>query len=89
MLKSVSPLGRRFQMDQVTVGVGFNPTLGNRFKKRWILLHYTRDKSGKMPPDRSRDNSFQTMGKSDCATERMMRLPIVSQSSLVHIKKEL
>ena len=38
MLKSVSPLGRSFQMDQVTVGAGFNPTLGNHFKKRWIVL---------------------------------------------------
>ena len=37
MLKSVSPLGRRTQMDQVTVGAGMNPTLGNRFKKRWCF----------------------------------------------------
>ena len=34
MLKSIPPLGRRFQMDQVIVGAGMNPTMGVvHFKK--------------------------------------------------------
>ena len=42
-LKSVPPVVRRFQMDQITVGAGMNPTVGSSFKKGGALidlLHY-------------------------------------------------
>jgi hypothetical protein len=45
-------VGRRFQMDQVPVGAGMNPTVGSSFKKGGPLidlLHYQSGKHGLRP----------------------------------------